>query len=305
MGEFEERLKSVLKEVKDSNRSIILFIDEIHLVMGAGKSSGAMDAANLLKPMLARGELRLIGATTLDEYREHIEKDGAFSRRFQNVYVKEPNIEDSISILRGLRTHYETFHGVTLLDSAIVSAAKLSDRYINDRFLPDKAIDLIDDACATIRCQLDSVPIEIDSLQRKQNKLKIELAALNKDLKQNSKVLKRKSSTIGRKQDIEKELNEITKKLKPLLLQFEAERSNVEEINNLKKKIIKKKKQLDLKTIKRNGEQIDYYLINELKEVIASCEERLVKLENEEKDKIKNDDKKLIDSIVDVNSIAK
>merc|ERR1711916_405298 len=179
-GEFEERLKAVLSEVTDETRTkkVILFIDEMHLLMGTGRTSGAMDAANLLKPMLARGKLRCIGATTLDEYRKHIEKDSAFERRFQPVYVSEPSVPDTISILRGLKKTYEQHHGVQILDAALIAAAKLSDRYISGRFLPDKAIDLVDEACASQRVALDSQPPIIDSLTRKKLQLQVEATAL-------------------------------------------------------------------------------------------------------------------------------
>ena len=180
-GEFEERLKAVLKEIKESNGEIILFIDEIHMIVGAGALEGAMDAGNMLKPMLARGEILCIGATTLNEYRKYIEKDGALERRFQKVIVKEPTVIDTITILRGLKERFEVHHGVSIKDRALVAAATLSNRYITDRFLPDKAIDLIDEACATIKVQMDSVPTELDTLTRKIMRLEIEKEALKKE----------------------------------------------------------------------------------------------------------------------------
>lgn len=173
-GEFEERLKAVLDEIKNSNGRIIVFIDEIHNLVGAGKTEGSMDAANLLKPMLARGELHMIGATTFNEYRQYIEKDAALERRFQKVNVKEPNVEDTIAILRGLKDRFEGYHGVRILDDALVSAATMSDRYITDRFLPDKAIDLVDESCATLKVQMESMPQELDELERKIMQLQIE-----------------------------------------------------------------------------------------------------------------------------------
>ena len=196
-GEFEERLKAVLKEIKDSNGKIILFIDEIHLLVGAGAMEGAMDAGNLLKPMLARGEILCIGATTLNEYRKYIEKDGALERRFQKVLVTEPTVSDTIAILRGLKSRFETFHGVTIKDNALVSAATLSDRYITDRFLPDKAIDLVDEACATIKVQMESVPVKLDYLTREIMTLQIEKESLKKE---------KDEISLKRKEEIDKKL---------------------------------------------------------------------------------------------------
>eukprot|EP01097_Dermamoeba_algensis_P004244 TRINITY_DN2804_c0_g1_i1.p1 TRINITY_DN2804_c0_g1~~TRINITY_DN2804_c0_g1_i1.p1 ORF type:complete len:602 (+),score=201.29 TRINITY_DN2804_c0_g1_i1:70-1875(+) len=220
-GEFEERLKAVLKEVKESPTPIIMFIDEIHLVLGAGKTDGAMDAANLLKPMLARGELRCIGATTLDEYKKYVEKDAAFERRFQQVYVGEPSVHDTISILRGLKEKYEGHHGVRISDGALVVAAQLASRYITNRFLPDKAIDLVDEACANIRVQLDSQPEVIDQLERKKLTLEVEAAALEKESDSPSKV---------RLEKVKKELMKIREELEPLKMKYESEKSKVDEL---------------------------------------------------------------------------
>merc|ERR1712188_159756 len=211
-------LKAVLSEVEATNGGTILFIDEIHTVLGAGKSGGAMGAANLLKPMLARGQLRCIGATTLTEYREHVEKDPAFERRFQQVMVNEPSVDATISILRGLKSKYETHHGVTIQDAALVAAAKLSHRYISGRFLPDKAIDLVDEACANVRVQLDSRPEQIDVLERQKMQLEIELSALKRE---------KDSASKHRKSRVKKELQNIKESLRPLLAKWEHERSRV------------------------------------------------------------------------------
>jgi len=228
-GEFEDRLKAVLKEVQDAQGKIILFIDEIHLVLGAGSTgSGAMDAANLLKPMLARGELRCIGATTLEEYRKYVEKDPAFERRFQQVLVKEPSVADTVSILRGLKARYESHHGVRIQDAALVVAAQLSNRYIQNRFLPDKAIDLVDEACASTRVQLDSQPEIIDQLERRELQLEVEATALEQEKDESSKV---------RLQLVKEELTRIREQLKPLRMQHEAEKGRVDSVRNLQKKL--------------------------------------------------------------------
>ena len=209
-GEFEERLKAVLKEVKKSDGRIILFIDEIHTIVGAGKTEGSMDAGNLLKPMLARGELHCIGATTLDEYRQNLEKDKALERRFQKVLVKEPTVADTISILRGLKERYEIHHSVNIHDNALVAAATLSDRYITDRFLPDKAIDLVDEACANIKVEMNSMPTELDQVSRKLMQLEIEEAALKKESDDQSK--KRLATLQVELADLREESNELRMK---------------------------------------------------------------------------------------------
>mgnify|MGYP002557288292 CR=1 FL=1 len=235
-GEFEERLKAVLNKVKESNGNIIMFIDEIHLIVGAGKSDGALDASNMLKPMLARGELHCIGATTLNEYRNYIEKDAALERRFQKVTVTEPTVEDTISILRGLKERFEAFHGVKIVDNALVSAATLSNRYITDRFLPDKAIDLIDEACASIRMQLESNPTEIDELDRKILQLEIEKVALSKEKDELSK---------NRLNKIVTELNELKDKNSHLKEKWDQEKKEIARVNDLKKNLEKAKFDLD------------------------------------------------------------
>lgn len=227
-GEFEERLKAVLEEIKKSEGRILLFIDELHTIVGAGKTEGSMDAGNLLKPMLARGELHCIGATTLDEYRKYIEKDAALERRFQPVMVNEPTVEDTISILRGLKERYEVYHGVRIHDSALVAAATLSDRYITDRFLPDKAIDLVDEACASIRTEIDSMPSELDDVRRKIMQLEIEEMALKKET---DKLSKERLEKLGA------ELAEYKDKFNEMKSRWEAEKQGVDEVKKLKSEI--------------------------------------------------------------------
>ncbi len=246
-GEFEKRLKAVLKEVENSNGEIVMFIDELHMVVGAGASEGAMDAGNLLKPMLARGVLRTIGATTVNEYRKYIEKDPALERRFQPIMVNEPSIEDTISILRGLKEKYEVHHGVRILDSALIDAVKLSDRYITDRFLPDKAIDLIDEAASSLRIQIDSMPEEIDTLSRQKIQLEIEREALKKE--------DDNEETTAKINQISSEINELSGKIDVLKKQWEAEKASItgeagikEEIEKTKQKIEEAERNTDLQT---------------------------------------------------------
>ena len=272
-GEFEERLKAVLKEIKNSDGNIIMFIDEIHMIVGAG-DSGAMDVSNMLKPMLARGEIHVIGATTLNEYRKFIEKDGALERRLQKVMVSEPNVEDTITILRGLKERFEIFHKVTIKDSALVAAATLSDRYITDRFLPDKAIDLVDEACATIKMQLDSVPVELDTINRKIMSLEIERQALKKEHDEISK---------KRMEDINTELEELKKNQEELNSKWQEEKSSKEEINKKKEELEQARFELsqaennyDLETSAKLRHGVIPKLENELKELQGKTENSIL-----------------------------
>ena len=227
-GQFEERMKAVVKEVTESNGEIILFIDELHLVVGAGSTQGSMDAANILKPALARGELHTVGATTLDEYRKYIEKDAALERRFQPVLVSEPSEEDTISILRGLKERYEIHHGVRITDGAIVAASQLSERYITDRFLPDKAIDLIDEAASKLRIEIDSMPEELDALERKVKQLEIEREALKRE---------KDEASAKRLEEIKKELSELNEELSGLKMHWNLEKDRIQKIRSMKSEI--------------------------------------------------------------------
>ena len=243
-GEFEDRLKAVLKEVKQSDGEIIMFIDEIHMIVGAGAIEGAMDAGNMLKPMLARGEIHCIGATTLNEYRKYIEKDGALERRFQKVLVSEPTVMDTITILRGLKSRFEVYHGVNIKDNALVAAATLSDRYITDRFLPDKAIDLVDEACATIKVQMESVPTKLDTLTRNIMRLEIEKEAIKKE-----------------KDDISKNrLAEIDKKLTELKASEKTLRADWEDEKNINNKIKEKKEEIEKANLELERAEANYDL---------------------------------------------
>ena len=320
-GEFEERLKAVLKEVKESDGSIIMFIDEIHMIVGAGALEGAMDAGNLLKPMLARGEILCIGATTLNEYRKYIEKDGALERRFQKVLVKEPTVMDTITILRGLKSRFEVYHGVNIKDRAIVSAATLADRYITDRFLPDKAIDLIDEACATIKVQMESVPTELDSLTRKIMQLQIEKQALKKekdDLSKNRvndidselEYLKDKESKLRKDWEDEKNINDLINKKKEEIEKANRDLEIAEDTYELEKAAIlrhgtipKLKKELDeLQLNNRNdilSDTVDEENICEIiskwtnipvNKLVGGEREKLINLENNMKKRVKGQD---------------
>ena len=282
-GEFEERLKAVLKEIKDSDGNIIMFIDEIHMIVGAG-GDGAMDVSNMLKPMLARGEIHVIGATTLNEYRKYIEKDGALERRFQKVLVSEPTVEDTITILRGLKERFEIFHGVTIKDSALVSAATLSDRYITDRFLPDKAIDLVDEACATIKMQLESMPVELDELTRKIMSLEIEKQALKKEKDEISK---------NRISEIDEKLVDLKAKEADLHQKWDKEKEAKNEINKKKEEL--ERARFDLAQAENNYDLEKSAMLRHGK--IPELEQELKKLQEQNQNNILSD-------VVDEESIA-
>src|SRR6266566_493107 len=274
-GEFEDRLKAVLKEIEDSSGQIVLFIDELHTLVGAGASEGAIDASNMLKPALARGELRAIGATTLNEYRKHIEKDAALERRFQIVYVSEPNVEDTIAILRGLKERYEVHHGVRIKDSAIVAAATLSNRYITDRFLPDKAIDLIDEAASRLRIEIDSLPQEIDEVQREIMQLEIERQALQREEDQRSK---------NRLREIEQRIADLKEKSSGMKAKWQSEKEHIEKMRKAKAELEQLKLQLEQARAAGDlgrASEIQYGQIPELERGLEAEHEKLAKIQQD------------------------
>ena len=272
LGEFEERLKSVLSEIKKSDGRILLFIDELHTIVGAGKTEGAMDAGQILKPLLARGELHCIGATTLDEYRQYIEKDMALERRFQPVFVNPPSVDDTISILRGLRERFEVYHGVRIHDSALVSAAVLSDRYINDRFLPDKAIDLVDEACATIRTELDSMPAELDQVTRRVLQLEIEETALKKETD---------ASSQERLKLVKQELEKLKKSSSEMKKQWEKEKASVQSVRKLRKEIESVRRDIERYERQYNLEKVAELKLGKLPELEKTLKKEEAQIEQD------------------------